>query len=278
MFHQRDIPPDKKDFNMRHIPEQNLSYASLISVGQSSGSGFLINIKQSTYFVTARHVLFDEDNDFKIRDNYLEIVLPASIETDYSVARIGVYMDKAVYAFNKTADVAIIKIGKNEFDKEKSVWAVHYSEGVRQLERSVNNPTIIVEEGISQLDEVFIANDVYIYGYPTSLGLQPNKFFDPTRALLRKGIVSNINRKNNTIILDCAVYPGNSGGPVMQLSLVDNIQYFKIIGVVSKYIPFAQEWRNSREKLVNVEYVNSGYSVAIAMDEVVKLAVDLQDK
>jgi hypothetical protein len=263
---------------MRTIPERNLAYASLISIGQSSGSGFLINIKQSTYLVTARHVLFDEDHNFKIRENYFEIVSPSSIESDHSTSRLGVDFENALYAFSRTADVAIVEIGKNRYKAEGNLWTVTYHKAITRIENAVNNPIIIIEETISPLADVLVANDIYVYGYPTSLGLQPNKFFDASRPLLRKGIVSNIYRRMNTIILDCAVYPGNSGGPVMQISVQDSIQHFKIIGVVSKYIPFAQEWRNSREKLINVEYVNSGYSVATAMDEVISLAVELQSQ
>lgn len=263
---------------MRNIPEQNLSFASLISIGQSSGSGFVVNIKQSTYLVTARHVLFDEDNNYEPRNKYFEIASPSSVETDHSVTRCQINLEEVIYSYGKSSDIAIVEIGKNKHNKQNNTWNVIYSKGVNEIETSVNNPTIILEETLQQIDEVLVANDVYIYGYPTSLGLQPNRFFDATRPLLRKGIVSNIYKKNNTIILDCAVYPGNSGGPVLQISMKNNVQYFRIIGVVSKYIPFAQEWRNAREKLVNIEYVNSGYSVATAMDEVLKLASELQQR
>ncbi|MFO0357608.1 MAG: serine protease [Sphingobacteriaceae bacterium] len=263
---------------MRDIPEQNLSFASLISIGQSSGSGFLLNIKESTFLVTARHVLFDEENNFKKRDEFFEIASPSSVETDYSVSRLRVNFDSVRHLYSKNSDVAVVEIGKNEHLKSNNTYVITYSKDVVEIEKSVNNPTITIEETISKIEDVIIANDVYVFGYPTSLGIQPNKFFDATRPLLRKGIVSNIYKKNNTIILDCAVYPGNSGGPVLQISSDDRMHRYRIIGVVSKYIPFAQEWRNNREKLVNVEYVNSGYSVATAMDEVIKLALTLQNE
>ena len=45
---------------MRSIPEDNFAYPSLIVLSNgSSGSGFLLKTETNMFFVTAKHVLFD---------------------------------------------------------------------------------------------------------------------------------------------------------------------------------------------------------------------------
>ena len=84
--------------------------------------------------------------------------------------------------------------------------------------------------------------------------------------------------KTKTIILDCPVYGGNSGGPVIQLFRSNNgVDEYKIIGVVSHYIPYVQEWVNSRDKLIHKEYLNSGYSVITSFDPVLELIQEIED-
>ena len=46
---------------MRNIPEDNLAYPVLILLNSgSTGSGFQLNTGENMYFVTAKHVLFDD--------------------------------------------------------------------------------------------------------------------------------------------------------------------------------------------------------------------------
>jgi hypothetical protein len=69
-----------------------------------------------------------------------------------------------------------------------------------------------------------------------------------------------------SIILDCAVYFGNSGGPVIQVEPYSPFQtHFAVIGVVSEYVPFADHGRR-------FQYLNkSGYAVAVPMNFVLEL-------
>lgn len=68
-----------------------------------------------------------------------------------------------------------------------------------------------------RFDQVLTGNDVMVFGYPTSLGLQQLPQIDIHRPLLRKGIVAGTNPQTRSIILDCPSYFGNSGGPVVEL-------------------------------------------------------------
>src|ERR1039458_2489713 len=42
----------------RAIPEHNLAYPVLLTIGSTTGSGFYLNAPDSVYLVTAKHVLF----------------------------------------------------------------------------------------------------------------------------------------------------------------------------------------------------------------------------
>lgn len=136
-------------------------------------------------------------------------------------------------------------------------------------------PILLGKSGVSvdreatrSINDIQIANDVYLMGYPISLGIQKNSFFDYTKPLLRKGIIAGINLKENNFIIDCPAYPGNSGGPIIEDS---EDEYFRVIGLVSKYIPYEIKWYNIREKIINTELANFGYSVCVPMNAVFEL-------
>lgn len=258
---------------MRNIPDIELANSVLISLGNgSTGSGFILRTEDYFYLVTAKHVLLNEEN--KIITN--EIIVTSqgiSIETG-SASRISVDLTKAELLWNATDDVILTKIGRAYKDERGLIN--RYFKHIRRLEIGNSHRAATLLSKTLGIDEVLISNDVYLFGYPTSLGIQLNKHYDVSKPLLRKGIVAGINKKSNTIILDCPAYPGNSGGPVLQVTQLDGIKTFNIIGVVSKYIPYEQKWMNPRDKLVNTEYLNSGYSIITAMNPIYALINPLE--
>jgi len=122
---------------------------------------------------------------------------------------------------------------------------------------------------IKPFNRVLVGNDVVLFGYPTSLGLKQTPQLDPRRPLLRKGIVAGTDPSNESIVLDCPVYFGNSGGPVLELDRVGFMTHLVIIGVVSQYVPFV-EVGGSNTVAMQV-MANSGYSIATPMDFVLEL-------
>jgi hypothetical protein len=131
-------------------------------------------------------------------------------------------------------------------------------------------------ERTRKLAEVSVGADIYLFGYPRSIGLAPMPQLDLTRPLMRKGIIAGINGGRRTIILDCPSYPGNSGGPVViregpqphGSSLVFN---FYLIGVVAEFVPFEETWQNRPFGYENHTISNSGYSVVEPIDFVIEL-------
>jgi len=127
-------------------------------------------------------------------------------------------------------------------------------------------------DAVKHFDDVLIANTIYTFGYPTSIGIKEISQIDPLRPLLRFGIIAGTNPSRKTIILDCPSYPGNSGGPVLEVDQVDLVnRRFQVIGVVSQFVPFAETWINITHKYQNLTISNSGYAVAVSMDPVLEL-------
>jgi hypothetical protein len=261
------------------INKDNFSYSVLLSIneGKSKGSGFRLKYKDYNFLVSAKHVFFDGDN--KIYGDILIANCPSSplgkgkvmFQFDLTTAKIF---------SSDSADVCIVLIGKNHhYDSTHIPLMLDAEEHKRQSSLELENYVIIAEktadyitsvdiEATRSLGEIGIANEVYLMGYPTSLGLTESKYFDVSKPLIRKGIVSGVNIKEQTFIIDCPSYQGNSGGPIVEQG---EDGYFRVIGLVSQYIPYETTWYNNRERIKNIEIANSGFSVCVPFDKVVEL-------
>lgn len=258
---------------MRNIPDDNLAYPVLITLDTgSSGSSFLLKTDKKIFLITAKHVLFDEQN--QLRGKKAELICQTKDIEDESVINYKIDLDKVIILKHENADVAAIELGLIKELEEPGSHYVQHHDGITVIPSAPNNSgtvSVSAKDSTKLLKNVLISNDVFLYGYPTSLGLKNTPQFDYSKPLLRKGIVANIYKTKGTIILDCPVYYGNSGGPVVEVSQ-NGLQFeHKIIGVVSQFIPFVEEWLNTKNGLVNTEFLNSGYSVAVAMDKVFEM-------
>jgi hypothetical protein len=126
-------------------------------------------------------------------------------------------------------------------------------------------------DSVKKYDEVLVANEVFLFGYPTSLGLKEIPQLDPLRPLLRSGIVAGQNPATKSLVIDCPAYPGNSGGPVVEVARETFSAKFRVIGVVREFVPFEERWLNIPHGYVNRSLTNSGYAIATPMDFVLEL-------
>lgn len=254
---------------MRKIPDNNLAYPIFIQYDTgSTGSGFFLHSKTVSYLVTAKHVLFDDKG--VLRGKELTLTCQTQDINDHTVTKYKINLDLALISKHETADV-VVEIGKLSSNNTGG-YSLQHGHGITMIEKGKTETVGVSINEVTLLKDVLVSNDVVLYGYPSSLGIKETPQFDYTRPLLRKGIVANTYPEKGTIILDCPVYYGNSGGPVVEIdqtSLTESSH--KVIGVVSQFVPFVEQWVNTQNKLVNTSFLNSGYSIVVSMDKVLEL-------
>jgi hypothetical protein len=261
------------------INPDNFSYSILLTIdgGKSKGSGFRLKYKGFNFLISAKHVFYNDED--KLYGDTLIATCPSSpLGQGHVILQIDLTSAKIYHSTN--ADVCIILIGKNqhltaptthlkyETSEHKRPANLELAEYVQVLEQTTAYIVSLDIEATRNLSEIGIGNDVYLMGYPTSLGLTKSKYFDITKPLIRKGIISGVNEKEETFIIDCPSYQGNSGGPVVEQG---EDEYYRVIGLVSQYIPYETTWYNSRERIKNVEVSNSGFSVCVPFDKITEL-------
>ena len=131
-----------------------------------------------------------------------------------------------------SADVAAFKVGSLSGDPKAS-QTLTFSSGVTQI-KAASGIVGAPEETFQLFADVKISNDVYIFGYPESLGLEQLPQLARDKPLLRSGIVAGTNHEENMIHYPrLPVFPGNSGGPVVEnwLQLKNNRRCHRICAI-----------------------------------------------
>jgi len=262
----------------RAIPDNNLALPVLILMGDgSSGSGFYLNTGEALYLVTAKHVLFNLTSQSLLSTHAVLISYPAH---PGDPGQIRLALDLSVLQANglvkrhPARDVAVIKL----FDNLPVRSAPRTDESITRMNslagvtiQSWVQPGIVSEnlDAIRTFDQVLVGNPVMLFGYPSSLALQTLQQLDPDRPLLRKGIVAGASAQRKTIVLDCPVYFGNSGGPVLEMDTEGLTTHLYVIGIVDQYVPFVQS--GGAQTFAMQIATNSGYSIITPMDFVLEL-------
>lgn len=267
---------------MSSIPHDNLAYPVLVTLDSGiTATGFYYRNKSGVYFITARHVLLNREKEMWKLNAPRATLISYSLDLDWekpskALLDLDVIMEEGRLKFNDSDDVVVLKIcSVVEEGDDKYV----ISKPLKGASTDREFKSVTVPPGnIRYFSEVEEGNDVYLFGYPTSIGLRNDPQIKYNKPLLRKGTIAQKNDDRKTIILDCPVYFGNSGGPVTELVKTNiNRHTFPIIGVVSQYVPFVQEWLNLKQGHTNIEYDNSGYSVIVPMDAVIKHIDSLEE-
>src|ERR1043166_8295089 len=230
-----------------------------LDTGQEA-SGFYMSTASNVFFVTAAHVFFDST-----RTNLLASTCTLVSWTSgfHDTERLILKVDLATLLRDKqikrasTQDVAVAKIGW--LDKTGGFGSV--TKYVTFTEKPATNaPIHFIPITMCQLsDEAKVGNEIYIFGYPSSLGMEKLPQLQHDRPLLRKGVLAGKNYSTKTLIVDAPVYYGNSGGPVIILNPegIGGIQY-RLIGIVSEFVPFEETWVNLKHGIKNFQISNSG--------------------
>jgi hypothetical protein len=251
-------------------------YPVLVAHDSGVGSGCVIRLSNSVYLVTAKHVLFAAP----VGTNPPALLSPAAFLKSYSHAgttnvserKVAIGLSQLLSAgeirYSTNRDVALVRIEEcqtNDFNVVRLLPGITFLSPDAGLQ--VQGP-----EFVCPAKEVDVGADVFMFGYPISLTGPISQIFDPSEPLLRKGIVAGINLERRTIIIDCPSYFGNSGGPVIQVEHPSlGATRYRIIGLVSGFVPFQEEWENKTMKYSHVIKSNSGYTVIEPIDTALEL-------
>jgi len=120
---------------------------------------------------------------------------------------------------------------------------------------------------------------VFTLGFPMGLAGSERKY-----AIVRGGVVARLDREivENTggFLIDCAVFPGNSGGPVILPTEMHTLgpneeprTRVHVIGIVSGYLPYEDVAVSAQSNMPRVSFVeNSGLAGVVPLDAVHELA------
>lgn len=260
--------------------------AAQFLIGNSVGSGIYVNHGSEIYFCTARHVVFQEVR-IKNKISYSAIANQARIKSYPVNSKFLVYDElelnvqtlyqSAHISSSPTIDLCIIKIADVVKGKLKLI------PGVSLLSANLNL-NVASSDMVKSAKKVEVGEETYVIGYPKALAqFQPNKpLYNYELPLVRKGIVSSMN-DYKTFVIDCAVYGGNSGGPVFVAENIISVVNDKVevknsrhlVGIVSKYVPLLNMTASTKSNINGGHFAiphleNSGYGVCIAFDIIEK--------
>lgn len=243
----------------------------LIQSKSGSGSGFFLQDTSTKYLylATASHVLISNTPPPSLPDTILITGYRENVDADSTYnfkLTISDCFKSGNLLFDQKNDVAIIRFAK--LIDMGNYAAIQYPSYVIKLTKETKIESWPIELCVS-IEEIIAGSDLFVIGFPQSLGLQGN--FDMNRPLMRKGIVAGKDLKLNRIIGDGAVYFGNSGGIAVAIHFKNNIFDLRLAGLVSQYIPFDESLFDKRGNQRSVDYRNSGYSVIIPSNSILSL-------
>jgi hypothetical protein len=137
-------------------------------------------------------------------------------------------------------------------------------------------------QGIQSLNVVG-GDAVFTLGFPMGIAGTEKKY-----AIVRSGVVARVDREivdeTGCFLIDCPVFPGNSGGPVVlrpeALTLGDQPPRKKVhvIGIVSGYVPYTDTAISEQTQRPRVSFEeNSGLAYVVPMDAVNELVKPIMD-
>jgi hypothetical protein len=254
-----------------------LRWPVLIELGGGSGSGIILALDDFIILLTAKHVIFNP-NSGKLNSaetvifhypHQPEITKARKLKIDLD----GLNNNKFILQ-HTSLDIAVILLGVIKQDSSEIPFAYYLPELVKS-EEGLSRLVILDQSSVLKFNEVKLGTEILIYGFPKGLGIQGQKEFDSYKPILRRGIVAGKNFDSKTFILDCPVYPGNSGGPIIIFNPADPGQS-KIIGIVTQFIPYLEPQLNKSKKLKNYNLSNSGLSIGISIEAIAQIVENLK--
>lgn len=257
------------------------------------GTGFLYGDRRGNgwrvYLVTNRHVLEYAKTAFgqqiaalqkagvgQQTDTQFPVFVRFNIENGAVREDLAFFLEepgaKGRPVFHARLDLAIIPISSKVLQDAK------VKVGMFTSDHHVMNRKKALDEGLSEGDGIFVL------GFPSLEGAEstsrPRNY-----VIVRSGILARVSDALNGLseeyLVDAFVFPGNSGGPVVNAGTVFRVDGTKaistsyLIGVVQAYLPYrdlATSQQTHRPRIVFEE--NSGLASVIPIDFVQELVAD----
>ena len=243
---------------MAQIPLGYLN--SVVSLGEGSGdqfsprgTGFLYGHRASDgttrlYLVTNKHVVEKSPID-SVRLN---------LGSGFQVCDLGALATLPRWQTHPSADVAVVP--------GNTAGPLMTDRDVSKLDLFVQDASAISPADAKNITE---GDGVFLFGFP--LGLVGTSRND---TIVRRGCIARIQdwhrRDETTFLIDAAVFPGNSGGPVViqaeALSITGTPTIGKacLIGMISSYIPYSDVAVSQQTGEARIAFVeNSGLAIVV---------------
>lgn len=159
-------------------------------------------------------------------------------------------------------DIAVLSVNVEILNKEGLKYGVFKSD-----EHSYT---------ISDMEKIEVSEGDFLYALGFPMGLVAK---DRKHVILRQGVIARIRdlfeKRSKDFVVDCLVYPGNSGGPVVLKPEMVSIEGTKsnsnaaLIGVIKSYLPYqdvAISQQTQRPRIIFEE--NSGLSLVEPVDHI----------
>jgi len=187
-----------------------------------TGTGFLIQIDEIFYIVTAKHVVVKNFKDMFIFLNAKNFGV--NIKPILSILNDGFSWKKHK---DNTVDIAVLPFPAEPNDRTKFVPNNLFIQKTSEIQELVNLFFLSYQPGINEI--------------------QKDNAIEP---IIRKGVISRIN-PDGTFFMDGFAFPGNSGSPVFLLPtpikvIEGKIQIggpleIKLAGIIGAHVPYRDE-------------------------------------
>lgn len=247
--------------------------------GQSSvGGGVFLGYSNKDFLITVAHNIFnlESTNREELLGQVLVISAAISINGTTNLGNLILPLSRlqseGCIKRDPTNDVAVVLLGSNHERPDKSHYVL-WEHGVVSLALVGDFIFWGAPQMCRLFDDIPDGSEAYVFGYPMELlktGQAVNDDVDFLSPLIRRGIISQRNKKKHKLIIDTGVYGGNSGGPVMIVQHFENGMSFRIGGIISRFVPVLTR-TNYDAGITNSVLVYSGYGVAEPIDFALEL-------
>ena len=197
--------------------------------------------------------LYEKSQRLKLKAHIATVVTcaPGTGELELGLTRMLI---NGLVKYHPVQDVTVIKIGR-----PTTCGAHNCIDFVPEVQvKKSENLTALDATDVKLMRDVVTGSQVLVLGFTSSTTEEPS--LEHKQPLLRKGTVAGTNKELGMIALDCAAYPGDSGGLVLEVGEGPDGRHFKGIGVMSRVFHYEKDKQDSKN-----------YSIATALDAVMEL-------